>query len=800
MRFLFTVTQMLIATAGFGLCFCLLIISGLALYIGPQLPHIQSINDMRLQTPLRVYSADMKLIGEFGETRRQPLAYTDIPPLFVKAVLAAEDDRFFSHGGVDATGMLRAAKELVTTGHIQSGGSTITMQLARNFFLSAEKSFIRKFKEVLLSLQMERSLSKQQIFELYSNKIYLGNHAYGVQAAAFIYYGKALHELSIAEWAMLAGLPKAPSKFNPIANPSRALERRNWIIGRMLQLGYITKIQHDAALAEPVTARYHGLQVDIDAPFVAEMGRQFAVDKFGPSAYIDGYNVYTTIDSRLQLAAQKAVWDGVTRYAQNHGFRGVEAHLDPPEQSANRDEWRALLIDKRKIGDLDPAIVVSANKQTLKALLPNGKAVDLIWNDAVAKSLRPYKNENYIGEAPSGFSTVFKAGDIIRLQIKEDGSANISQIPRVQAALVALTPDTGALIALAGGSDFNYSKFNRVTQALRQPGSSFKPFIYTRALEKGYTAATLINDAPLVFHEAGMAEPWRPANSDDKYLGPIRLRQALYQSRNMVSIRILQDLRVRSTIASLARFGFDTSKMEPNLSLALGSHALPPMAIANAFAILANGGYKVDAFWVDRIEDSQGKIAYQHPPLMACNDCPIETPDTERAPRVVDEQTDYIITDILKDVVRKGTGRPALALKRPDIAGKTGTNNGPTDVWFSGFNPTVSATAWVGFDDNTPLGKREYGGTVALPIWMDFMRTALQDTPVIERPMPPGLVTIRINPKTGLRASPNDDNAIFEIFHSEKMPHNSLPNSETTTPSSTPLPESAVPSLTEDIF
>jgi penicillin-binding protein 1A len=543
MKFIFWLLRFIALGTLLSTCALLCIISGFSLYSGPQLPKIDSVLDLKLQTPLRIISADGRLIGEFGETRRQPMAYSELPPLFVKAVLAAEDDRFFSHGGVDANGLLRAASELVRTGHIQSGGSTITMQLARNFFLSTEKSFIRKFNEILLSIQLERSLSKEQIFELYTNKIFLGHRAYGVQSASYVYYGKNLDQLSLAQWAMLAGLPKAPSKYNPLVNPARALIRRNWILDRMLKLGFIDQATHDASIMEPETASFHGLQTDIDAPYVAEMARQFALEKLGLNAYNDGYTVHTTINSRLQLMSQQAVWEGVLDYDHRHGYRGPEKYFPLPDSPPIPDYWALVVKNISKIGDLEPAIITEINKTTVSAVMRSGKTIKIEWSSAVSKRLQPYKTEDYLGTQPKNFSSLFQVGHLIRVREKDTGLWEIDQIPRIQAALASVDSQTGAIIALAGGSDFAHSKFNRATQALRQPGSSFKPFIYLKALEEGYTPATLINDAPIVFQEAGMAEAWRPENHGDTYSGPIRMRRALYESKNMVSIRLTTTYR-----------------------------------------------------------------------------------------------------------------------------------------------------------------------------------------------------------------------------------------------------------------
>lgn len=776
MRFLLRLLLIIFLIPLLATCGAVSVISAFVLYLGPQLPQIDTVLDLKLQTPLRIYSKDGLLIGEFGEMRREPLPYAAIPPTFVRAVLAAEDDRFFDHGGFDATGLARAATELAKSGKIQSGGSTITMQLARNFFLSNEKSFIRKFNEILLSIQLERSLSKEKIFELYANKIYLGHKAYGAQAAAYVYYGKTLDQLSLAQWAMLAGLPKAPSKYNPLVNPERALIRRNWILGRMLKLGYINQNEFDIALAEPETATFHGLKTDIDTPYVAEMARQFVVDKLGTEAYNNGYIVRTTIDSHLQLSAQKSVWEGVLDYDSRHGYRGPEKHFSAAEAPSHIPTyWSLVAREAGKIGDLDPAIVVKLEKSSIKVALPNNEIATIEWNAAQAKRLQPYKTEDYLGPAPKSFSQIFQVGDLIRVRRKDNGTLEIGQIPDIQAALVSINSQTGAIIAVAGGSDFAYSKFNRAAQALRQPGSSFKPFIYLKAVENGYTPATLVNDAPIVFQEAGMSKPWRPENHGGTYKGLIPLRRGLYESRNMVAIRLLQSVGVKPLIQSLPRFGFDTRTVQANLSLALGSHAFTPLTMATAYTVLSNGGFKVEPYLVQQIEDAKGKVIFKQTPVVVCAECNAAGADTEvkQAPRVVDAQTAYIMDDMLKDVIRRGTGHAATALQRSDIAGKTGTTNGPTDAWFVGYNPNIATAAWMGFDNNTLLGKREYGGTAALPIWIAFMREALKDQPIVERAMPTGLAVTKVDTATGEPAAIDNPDAEFEIFRGNNTDNNS---------------------------
>lgn len=778
-----------------------LIISGsLYLYLSPKLPSVESLRAVKLQTPLRIYSQDSQLIGEFGEKRRTPITFSDIPPLYVKALLSAEDDRFYHHGGVDIAGLLRAASQLITEGEIKSGGSTITMQLARNFFLTRKQTFTRKFNEILLALRIEDDLSKDEILTLYANKIYQGNRAYGIEAAAQVYYGKHIDELSLAQLAMIAGLPKAPSAYNPIANPDRALVRRNWILKRMLALGYIDKEAYNQATAESVSANYHGYELELDAPYVSEIARKEILDMVGPQVYTDGYRVYTTIDSNLQRKAQQAVQDGLMAYDQRHGYRGPEANIATPEQ------WAKKLQETPVYGHLTPAIVTKVNEQSLSALIGPNEKIELAWEQGL-KGLRKYRSPNSRSAPIKSASELFSLGDLIRLR-QTDGEWHLSQLPKAQAALVALNPQNGGIQALVGGFDFRQSHFNRITQAERQPGSNFKPFIYTTALENGFTAASIINDAPVVFADNLLENTWRPENDSGKFYGPTRLRKALYLSRNLISIRILRSLGTQTAIKGLGRFGFDTSKFPHDLSLALGSHAVTPLEIATGYAILANGGYKIEPYLIDRIEDAEGQVVYKALPLTVCESCtdkqhsqhqqetalqPQETfalpedtvsdnqgdsasqeetavPEPPIAPRVIEPQVAYIIDSILKDVIRKGTGKRARVLNRPDIAGKTGTTNGPRDAWFSGYSPHIATTAWLGFDTNLLLGRREYGGSAALPIWIDFMKTALADKEVIMRPQPEGIVMVRIDPDTGLRVGPDQPNAMFEIFRKDRVP------------------------------
>lgn len=768
-------------------CFSLgLIASGLYLYLAPKLPPVEQLRETKLQVPLRVYSKNLKLIGEFGEKRRIPLTLAETPPLFIKAVLAAEDDRFYQHGGVDLTSLLRAASQLLTSGEIQSGGSTITMQVARNFFLSSDQTFARKFNEILLALQIERELGKDEILELYINKIYLGNRAYGLGAAAQIYYGLKAEELSLAQLAVIAGLPKAPSTKNPLANPEAAQMRRDWILGRMLKLAYIDQSQFDTAVQEPITATYHDLPLDVDAPYVAEMARQFAVEQFGENAYTDGYRIITTLDERLQQVAQQAVRDATLEYDLRHGYRGPEQHIDTPAADINiTDHYLAELRKIPSIGNLEAAVVTRTDKEHVTLLLTTGDSVRLAWK-SLQPILAPYINENQIGPEPQQSDKVFKAGDVVRVAPVTAPSTTtvwrLSQIPKVQAALVALNPDNGAVISLVGGFDFRQSKYNRILQANRQPGSSFKPFFYTTALENGFTPATLMNDSPVVFDDSNLENSWRPENSGGEFLGPIRLRKALYLSRNLVSIRLLKSIGIQTAIDGAARFGFDPKILPKDLSLALGSLSVPPLAIVTGYASFANGGYKVEPYWVETITDMNNRIMYQAKPLTVCRkNCQstlalstINPPSTHNesteAPRIMDERIAYLMDSMLQDVIKRGTATKALTLKREDIAGKTGTTNGPTDVWFAGYSPHIVTTTWLGFDNNENLGRKEFGGTAALPIWIDFMQAALENVPDMIRPQPDGIVTLRIDEKTGLRAKPGQPDTLFELFRKEDAP------------------------------
>jgi penicillin-binding protein 1A len=770
----------------------ILILCGTFLYLGPRLPSIDVLRELKFQEPLRVYSKDGLLMGEFGEMRRSPVQYADIPAHLIQAILAAEDDRFLQHSGIDVTGLARAAWELATTRSIQSGGSTITMQVARNYFLSRDQTFTRKFNEILLAIQIERELDKHQILELYLNKIFLGYRAYGIEAAAQVYYGRSIRELSLAEAAMIAGLPKAPSVLNPIDNPARAETRRNWILARMRDLGHISNEEYEQAVNEADTARYHGSRIELRAEYAAEMVRAEMIARYGRAAYVDGYTVHTTLDSRLQQHAQQAVERGLLAYDSRHGYRGPELQLT--QQSAQ--EWGAQLARIPNVGSLEPAVVTEVGERELLLLGKSGEAITIGWDQGISAARR-FMSPDYRGPSPKAAAEVAMIGDVVR--IRRDGDDwRLSQLPAAQSALISLDASDGAILALIGGLDFRNSKFNRVTQALRQPGSNIKPFIYAAAMENGFTPASIINDAPVVFQDPGLEQVWRPENDTGKFYGPTSLRTGLVNSRNLVSIRLLQQLGIEKAVDYLAKLGFPRADLPPNLSLALGTQISTPLRLAAAYAILANGGYRVEPHLIEEVRLVSGELVSRTRAARACENCRAQTPgaaveeiasmdellaiavepeaveaDIEEpaiAERVMDPRVAYMIDSILRDAVKHGTGRRALELKRADIAGKTGTTNGPTDAWFSGYAANVVTTSWLGFDQNQPLGRQEYGGSAALPIWVDYMREATRDIPVKERARPDGLVSVRVDPQTGLLASPGQQDARFELFPLENVP------------------------------
>ncbi|MBT8048837.1 MAG: penicillin-binding protein 1A [Xanthomonadales bacterium] len=781
------------------------------LVLEPDLPDVETLRDVQLQVPLRVFSEDGKLMGIFGEKRRIPVTVGEMPDLLKQAFLAGEDARFYEHPGLDYQGITRAVWSLLTTGEKSIGGSTITQQLARNFFLSAEKTWTRKIKEAFLALKIERELEKDEILELYLNKIFLGYRAYGVGAAAEVYYGKSTGQLSLAQCAMIAALPKAPSRINPINSPERALERRNYVLRRMHELGYIEEARMNDALEQPDRAYYHGAIAEISAPYVAEMVRVLSLDVLGPEAYTGGYVVTTTIDSRLQTAANLAVSNGLEEYDQRHGFRGPEAHVDLDETAATAD-WDEILSPHRPVSGLEPGLVIETEEELALVYLRNGQTAALALEDMAWAA--PFIDRDRKGSAPKVIEDIMVPGDIVRTRLHDDGRWKLGQLPEVESALVSLDPRSGDIKALVGGYDFARSKYNRIIQGKRQPGSSFKPFIYSAALNKGFTVASLINDAPIVFEDSELERTWKPQNFSEKFYGPTRLREAMVNSRNLVSIRLLRDIGIDYARDYTERFGFDRSEMPANLSMALGSASLTPLSMARGYAVFANGGYLVGPQYVRRIADASGRIVYETMPSIICDRCePQDTatdsealaeqkmePDyrpleiasepgqlevtqtgnsdgatTSRfeqsyAQQTISPQNAYLVRSMMMDVVKRGTGVRAMQLGRADLAGKTGTTNEQRDAWFSGYNDHLVTSVWVGFDNHEPLGRNELGGRAALPVWMEFMAVALEGVEDKPPPMPEGLSQAKIDPESGLLARLENNNGIMELFEAGTLP------------------------------
>ena len=880
------------------------------LYVAPQLPAVETLREYKLQTPMSVYSANGELIANFGEKRRIPLAFEEIPDVLNQALIATEDKRFYDHGGVDGIGLLRAVYELVTTGQIGGGGSTITMQLARNFFLSFTQTFTRKTKEIFLSWKIEQSLTKQEILTLYWNKIDFSYRANGIGAAAQVYYGKTVDQLTLPQLAVLAGIPKGPTTHNPLANPEKAFSRRNHVLRRMLLENYIDQTTYEEAIATPLTASYHGSRITVSAPYLAEMVRSEMVQRFGrEDAYTAGYKVYTTLDSVLQEAGRQSLRKALVAYDRRHGYRGAEQSFpevaefalelnsllnslavpladeistedvadstnsetdndDKPLPQHNNQaitealqtldltELEAILRDYRVLGDLQPALVLSVEEQALTVLLKkydrntplDTRVIRVDWNGL--EWARPYISENRRGPKPRTASAITQPGDLIRIYQDADNQWQLGQIPAVKAAFVALNPDDGAIKTLVGGFDFNLNKFNNVTQARRQLGSNIKPFIYSAALEKGYTAATVVNDAPFTKVDPTSENIWRPKNDSGNYKGPTRLRNALSRSTNMVSIRLVNDITPGYIIDYLSNIGFDRRSLPKLASIALGSPSFSPLELVTHYASFANGGYQVAPYFIQRVEDANGNVIFDNQPSQVCQTCleilaeqeqvdmvesdsdleaeispedlllaeiaqeqgPDNTnmPATDDvmsseqmteadisildqmisfepalpidealiAPRVIAEDNVYILDSMMRDVITRGTAARTLRqsnsplLQRNDLGGKTGTTNDAKDAWFSGYNGDFVATAWVGNQKYTDpgLGNNEYGGKAALPIWQGFMEAALAGKPDHSVPQPPGLVTAKIDPKTGLLAPAGMRGAIFEIFRQRFIP------------------------------
>lgn len=764
----------------------------------PNLPSVKALKDVNFQVPLRIFTADGALVATYGAKKRLPLRYDELPKDLVNAFVAAEDQRFFEHPGVDYQGILRAVWYLVRTGEKGPGGSTITMQVARNFFLTRERSFIRKAKEILLALKIDRALTKREILELYINKIYLGHHAYGVGAAAEIYYGKSPADLTLAQLAMIAGLPKAPSAFNPITDPERALVRRGYVLGRMREMGFIDAARYRQAMAAPITARLHVVAGrEVEARYVAEMVRAFMARRFGEeAAYSKGYKVYTTLESKHQQIAVRALRNALYQYDERHGYRGPVDHIVlgkarvPPQ-------WQETLDGYPEVADLRNALVLAVDDSGAEVVSEDRvEPWRLPWGGIRWAAGKSNDRDDDQSRRPAATAPVLKRGDVIRLRMTDAGF-RLAEVPEVQGALVSIAPSDGRILALVGGYDFGLSKFNRVTQARRQPGSSFKPFIYSAALHSGFTPATLVNDAPVVFKDNALEETWRPQNYSSHFFGPTRLREALVHSRNLVSIRVLQRVGIAPTIEYLQRFGFMPNEQPRNLTLALGSGNVTLLELARGYAVFANSGYRIQPYFIQRIVDRDGSSLFEAHPAMACPDCieqknPLSataTPEMKpptvgtadgagaagierqnQAPRVISADNAYLLTTMMQDVIRRGTGRKALALGRSDLAGKTGTTNDQRDAWFSGFNPDLVTTVWVGFDHLQTLGRNETGAKAALPMWMEYMGGVLRGAP--EQPLlrPPGLITVRIDSRTGLVTTSDNPDAMFETFRAGSVP------------------------------
>jgi penicillin-binding protein 1A len=803
----------------------ILVVTVIALFVLPTLPSIDELAEKRLKVPLRVYTVDEQLLAEFGEEKRIPTKIDDVPEPLIHAILAAEDHGFLYHRGVDFLGILRAAIANVRSGSHSQGGSTITMQVARNYFLSPEKTYTRKVREVLLAFKLERELSKKEILELYVNKIFLGHRAYGFAAASQIYYGKNLVDLTVAEHAMLAGLPKAPSRDNPLTNPENATERRNYVLRQMRKLDYIDDAVLDQALKAPLTASKHALRYDVEASYVAEMVRQELFKLYDEKTYGGGFHVYTTINGKHQAAANHALRKGLMEYERRHGYRGPAAHVSI-HGTPDRDRLDDVLKDYHVVGGLVAGVVTKVEDKSVTVYTQDEPNLVVNWPGLAWA--RTYIDENTVGVAPKTASDILKVGDVVYLERRQvEASAEqpamegwwLAQIPHVAGAVVSLRPYDGAIVALAGGFDFYHSSFNRIMQAERQPGSSMKPFIWAAALEKGFTAATTVSGAPIVIEDAQLEDEWRPEDYSKKFFGPTRLRKAMALSLNLVSIRLLRAIGANYTVGYIEEhFGFDGTKLPKNLSLALGTASATPIQMTNAFAVFANGGFQVEPYFITRIEDADHNVLFRASPTLACDNCaptaPVKpqkpedavknkTDKAEAAPatpraavRKLSPEIAFLMTSMMNDVIREGTGRAAAVLNRKDLAGKTGTTNEYRDAWFVGYNSDLVATAWVGFDQPSPLGRAETGGRAALPIWIDYMREVLPSLP--EKPLTPpeNIVKATVNSETGKPAEPTDPEAIEEYFVKGTETGGETPAVTADTPGGTPP---VAPTQTENV-
>jgi penicillin-binding protein 1A len=785
-------------------------------YVAPGLPKAEDLRHLKVAVPLQVFSRDGRLIAEYGEIKRTPVAYADMPPLLVKAVLATEDEHFFEHPGVDYRGVLRGIVNEINPSSRNVGGSTITQQITRtlNVFARAGLSsgvqrFVQKFREWILAFRIEREFTKQEILELYMNTSFFGKGSYGVVTAARTYFGKDLAELTTAEIALLAGIPKGPAIFNPVASTERATARRSYVLRRMNETGAITDAQYQAALAEPVIGKRYGTETQVDAPYVGEMVRAEMVRRYGAEAYTAGFKVTTTLDSRLQKAANRAMHDTLLAYDERHGYRGSLAHVDLPAAATAENgagsaaaELRALLDDYPNVVDYETAIVLAVEPQSAHVFFAD-RGEQTIGFDAMSWAA-PFVNDDAVGTKPTSVTEVLKVGDIVRFRRDAAGRWRLAQIPEVEGAFASVDPLDGGVVALTGGFDFFLSNYNRATQAKRQPGSSFKPFVYSAALQNGFTPATIVNDSPPEGeYQAELERVWRPENFNGEYFGFVNLRFALQHSLNAVSIRITKAMGVPTVVRYVRKFGFDDTAIPNNLSIALGAGGVAPLDLVTGYATFANGGNRVEHYFIQRIANATGEIVYEATPAFVCPDCgqptPVATPgsadcskpalavssaksDTAAsatdvtelnavAQQAITPQNAYLMTDLMQDVVRSGTGAAAgRALQRRDLAGKTGTTNEGHDTWFVGFNSDVVAAAWVGFDQDRSLGGREQGGVTAIPMWIDYMREALAHVPEHALARPLGIVEYRINPTNGLIGNDATRDTVFEKFDIDNVP------------------------------
>ena len=781
-------------------------------YVAPGLPQAETIRDIPLQIPLRIFSRDGRLISEIGERRRILVTWDDLPKHVVDAFVAAEDQRFFAHPGIDYRGILRALAELVTTGDISSGGSTLTQQLARDYFLTREQKFTRKLREAFLAYKIEQEFSKEQIMALFLNKMFFGQRAYGVAAAAQVYFNKNLADLNEAEAATLAGVLPAPSRYNPVYSAANAERRRGYVLGRMLDLGYIDAQTYEAAMSWPVESRLYGAAVELNAPYVAEMVRAEMLSRFGEATYTDGYQVVTSLDSRLQKAANYALRNGLLEFTRRRGYRG------PIQKVEIADELMAMpfhdwpieireLLEQYAPGGLSVALVTAVNEDNSASLvLLGGQTATLPWPGI--RWAKPFIDRETSGPEPETAADVLAAGDLIYIMPTTRGTWALAQVPEAQGAVVSIDPSDGAITALTGGFDFTTSKFNRARQAFRQPGSSFKPFIYSAALEHGNTPATVVLDAPVVINSSELEAVWRPINYSGRFYGPTRMREALVRSMNLVSVRLLLfETGIGNAVRHIEKFGFGGAALPRNGSLALGGGAASPLDMAQGYAVLANGGHAIKPYVIDAIYGPEGEMLYRADPGIVCDECePPEEPapifedeqpeqmsleemaeiatvyrpdasvdpelfsDVNLAPEAITPQNAFLVQDMMRDVVRRGTGRRAMALGRNDLSGKTGTSNDRRDAWFGGFNGDLAAIVWVGYDDDLPLGPGEEGSRTALPIWIEFARIALDGVPEHRMPMPDGIVSVLIDRETGCPARAGQANTTFEVFREDRVP------------------------------